>query len=293
MPSRSWATNEVAGAGASASGCGSGGGAPGRRAPSGSRRWTAGRRDVGTPRAEIMSTIAAAAKNESESMTNAVPVPTTAIAAPAIGGAMIPVSCIVPWRSALPEDSWSLARVRGRNACWAGTNAASAMPNRMPSSASSGIVALWVTTSAAIAPTSTPRARWARDHHRAGRQAVGEHAEGQDEDGARDADRDQHGAQREARLREVEDEPGERDDVEVVADERDGLAPPEQAEVADGERSPHGQAAGAGDGGHGETNPWAAGGWATTRGRSGRRCRRRRRRGPGRGSPSSSPRGRG
>ncbi len=120
-----------------------------------------GRRAVGTPRAEIMSTIAAAAKNESESMTNAVPVPTTAIAAPAIGGAMIPVSCIVPWRSALPEDSWSLARVRGRNACWAGTNAASAMPNRMPSSASSGIVALWVTTSAAIAPTSTPRARWA------------------------------------------------------------------------------------------------------------------------------------
>ena len=72
------------------------------------------------PRLEIISTTTAASTNDAVSTTNAVPVPTTAIMAPAIGGPMIEVSCSVPWSRAFADGSRSPSTTRGRNACWAG-----------------------------------------------------------------------------------------------------------------------------------------------------------------------------
>src|SRR5262245_30242704 len=52
---------------------------------------------VTAPLPEISRTIAAATKNESESITNAGPIPTTTMNAPASGGPTIDDSWSVPW----------------------------------------------------------------------------------------------------------------------------------------------------------------------------------------------------
>ena len=167
--------------------------------------------------------------------------------------------------------------------------AASAMPNRMPSSASSGIDAVSVRTSAAIAPTSTPRARCAASIIVAGRPAVGEDAERQEEDRARDADRDQDRAQREAGPGQVEDEPGR---ARRSGTSRRRARRP-RSPRAGGSRGRRAIAtwAGCGRGEADATNPWAAGGSLEDDPDAARR--RRRRRGPGPRKPESSPRGRG
>ena len=72
------------------------------------------------PLPEIRSTIAAATKNEMESMTKAAPVLNATMNAPASGGPTIVVSCSVPWRSELAEGRRPASTVRGRNDCCAG-----------------------------------------------------------------------------------------------------------------------------------------------------------------------------
>lgn len=91
-------------------------------------------------------------------MAKAGPVPTRTMAAPAIGGPAMDASWSVPWSRALADGSRSASTVRGRNACCAGRYMASAAPNSAPRAASSGRVAASAITSAAMAPTMTPRA---------------------------------------------------------------------------------------------------------------------------------------
>ena len=75
---------------------------------------------VTAPLPEISSTIAAATKNDRESITNAGPIPTTTMNAPARGGPTIEDSWSVPCSSELADGRRSASTVRGRNDCWAG-----------------------------------------------------------------------------------------------------------------------------------------------------------------------------
>ena len=135
-------------------------------------------------------------------------------------GPTIEASWYVPWSSAFADGRRSASSVRGRNACCAGMYRASAAPKTAPSSASSGIDASPVRTSAAIAPTTAPRIEVRGEHQR---RATGRRSartpNGTQEHGARHGDRDQHGAQREARAGQRDHQPRQRDEVELVADD--------------------------------------------------------------------------
>ena len=76
-----------------------------------------------------------------------------------------------------------------------------------------------------------------RDEHEGPRgEAVAERPTDEHEHGARDRRRHEHGAQRQARAGDLEGEPGERDEVELVAEDADRLSGEEEAEVADAQR---------------------------------------------------------
>ncbi len=76
------------------------------------------------------------------------------------------------------------------------------------------------------------------------RDPVGQDAAEEHEDPARDRRRDEDHAEGEARAGQPEDEPRQRDQVELVAEERDALAEPDQPEVADDQRRDERQAGG-------------------------------------------------
>ena len=73
------------------------------------------------------------------------------------------------------------------------------------------------------------------EHQAARRPSVGERATEQHEDGPRDGGRHQHAAERDAGAGQLQRQPGERDEVELVAEDRDALAGEEEAEVGDAE----------------------------------------------------------
>ena len=120
------------------------------------------------------------------------------------------------------------------------------------------------------------------EHQATRRDPVGQRAADDDEDGTRDAGRQEHAAQGEAGAGQVEHEPGQRDEVELVAEQRHGLADPDEPEVAQDERSQDGE-----PGGRGRRH-----GVHVTPPRS-ERCppARRSRRGPGRSRRRRWPRG--
>ena len=70
------------------------------------------------------------------------------------------------------------------------------------------------------------------DHQPAALEAVAEHPRDQERHDHRQRPREPHQAERRRLVRDVEDEPGDRHQVDAVADERDGLPEPEQAEIA-------------------------------------------------------------
>ena len=79
--------------------------------------------------------------------------------------------------------------------------------------------------------------RVADEHQRARREAVAERAADEHEDRARDAGDHEHGAERQPGAGELEREPGQRDEVELVAEDRDRLAAEQDAEVAQPQRA--------------------------------------------------------
>ena len=75
------------------------------------------------------------------------------------------------------------------------------------------------------------------EHERARRESVAERPAEEHERGARDRGRHQDRAEHEAGAGQLEREPGERDEVELVAEDADRLPGEEEAEVADAQRS--------------------------------------------------------
>ena len=178
-----------------------------------------------------------------------------------------------PASRALAAASRSTGTRRGTSVLMAGRKTASTVPNTTPTAASCQSS----TRSPMTRPATTVVRIGAQDvrgeREVARRDPVGQDAADEQERAARDGRGDEDHAEREAGAGQPEDQPRQGDGVELVAQQRDALAQPDEAVVADREGREQRDPA---DAGRAAAAPASS---SVIRSRSARRRRRRRPRG--------------